>query len=156
MPRPLMILSQSVYLIHVVDINSEIKWQTVQIQISWLLQKPTDLDLHYLQKQGISGLSRTRINFSLSFGNKFFPFRVDPFSKGSQNKFERVTSLESVQISLNQSVHLYRSTDVIPCPFRRYLQSTSDYVNRINIIRAKVNHIVCIYFFCSVFELYEN
>ena len=23
--------------------------QTVQIQISWLLKKPTDLDLHYLQ-----------------------------------------------------------------------------------------------------------
>ena len=36
------------------------KWQTVQIQISWLLQ-PTDLDLHCLQRQGISGLSRTRV-----------------------------------------------------------------------------------------------
>ena len=33
----------------------------MQIQISWLLQKPTDLDLHYFQRQGISGLSRTRI-----------------------------------------------------------------------------------------------
>ena len=32
----------------------------MQIQISWLLQKPTDLDLHCLQKQDISGLSRTR------------------------------------------------------------------------------------------------
>ena len=30
----------------------------MQIQISWLLQKPTDLDLHCLQRQGISGLSR--------------------------------------------------------------------------------------------------
>ena len=28
---------------------------TVQIQISWLLQKPTDLDLHCLQRQDISG-----------------------------------------------------------------------------------------------------
>ena len=27
----------------------------MQIQISWLLQKPTDLDLHCLQKQDISG-----------------------------------------------------------------------------------------------------
>ena len=27
----------------------------MQIQISWLLQKPTDLDLHCLQRQGISG-----------------------------------------------------------------------------------------------------
>ena len=31
----------------------------MQIQISWLLQKPTDLDLHYLQRYGISRFSRT-------------------------------------------------------------------------------------------------
>ena len=36
----------------------------MQIQISWLLQKPTDLDLHCLQRQGISGFSRTRVNTS--------------------------------------------------------------------------------------------
>ena len=34
----------------------------MQIQISWLLKKPTDLDLHCLQRQGISGFSRTRVN----------------------------------------------------------------------------------------------
>ena len=33
----------------------------MQIQISWLLQKPTDLDLHCLQRQGIPGFSRTRV-----------------------------------------------------------------------------------------------
>ena len=33
----------------------------MQIQISWLLQKPTDLDLHCRQRQCISGLSRTRV-----------------------------------------------------------------------------------------------
>ena len=33
----------------------------MQIQISWLLQKPTDLDLHCLKRQGISGFSRTRV-----------------------------------------------------------------------------------------------
>ena len=33
----------------------------MQIEISWLLQKPTDLDLHCLQRQGISGFSRTRV-----------------------------------------------------------------------------------------------
>ena len=43
-----MILNQSDYLIQTVDINSDTKWQTVQIQISWL-QKPTNLDL-VLQK----------------------------------------------------------------------------------------------------------
>ena len=32
----------------------------MQIQIRWL-QKPTDLDLHCLQRQGISGISRTRV-----------------------------------------------------------------------------------------------
>ena len=41
----------------------------MQIQISWLLQKPTDLDLHCLQRQGISGFSRTRVN-------KFFCFQL--------------------------------------------------------------------------------
>ena len=27
-----------------------LKWQAVQIQTSWLFQKPTDLDLHCLQR----------------------------------------------------------------------------------------------------------
>ena len=34
----------------------------MEIQTSWLLQKPTDLDLHCMQKQGLSGFSRTRVN----------------------------------------------------------------------------------------------
>ena len=33
-----------------------------EIQISWLL----DLDLHCLQRQGISGFSRTRVNTTLN------------------------------------------------------------------------------------------
>ena len=37
----------------------------MQIQISWLLQKPTDLDLHCLQRQVISRFSRTRVKFSV-------------------------------------------------------------------------------------------
>ena len=56
-----LIFSQSDYLIQVVVTNSNIEWQTVQIQISWLLQKPTDLDLHCLQRHGIFGFSRTRV-----------------------------------------------------------------------------------------------
>ena len=35
----------------------------MQIQISWLLQKPTDLDLHCLQRQDISGFSRKRLRY---------------------------------------------------------------------------------------------
>ena len=38
MPCPLLIFSQSNCLIQIVTINSNTKWQTVQIQISWLLQ----------------------------------------------------------------------------------------------------------------------
>ena len=59
LPCPFLIVSQSDCLIQVVDANSHTEWQTVQIQISWLLQKSTDLDLCCLQRQGISGTSRT-------------------------------------------------------------------------------------------------
>ena len=62
MPRPFLIFSQSDYLIRIVAIHSDTYWQTVQIQISWLLKKPTDLDLHCLERQGISGFRRTRVN----------------------------------------------------------------------------------------------
>ena len=44
---------QSDYLIQVFDRNSHILWQTMQIQIIWLLQKPTDLDLNCLLRQGM-------------------------------------------------------------------------------------------------------
>ena len=54
-PLPLLIFSQSDNLIQIVDINSNTEWQTVQIQISWLLQKPTDLDLHCLQSRVYPG-----------------------------------------------------------------------------------------------------
>ena len=55
MPCPLLIISQSDYLIQVVNTNSHADWQTVQIHISWLGKKPTDLDLNCLQKQSMSG-----------------------------------------------------------------------------------------------------
>ena len=44
--------------------NSHTIWQTVQILISWLLQKPVDLDLHCLQRQDTSGFSRTRVKMN--------------------------------------------------------------------------------------------
>ena len=63
MLHPLLTASQSDYSIQIVDINSHTERQTVKIQISWLLKKPTDLDLHCLQKKGtgISRFSRTRV-----------------------------------------------------------------------------------------------
>ena len=56
MSHPFLIVNQSGYLIHIVDTNSHTEWQTLQIQISWLLQKPADMDLHCLQKaeQGLT------------------------------------------------------------------------------------------------------
>ena len=62
MPHPLLIVSQSDFLVKVVDTNSHAERQIVQLQISWLLQKPSDLDLHYLQRQDISRTSQTRVN----------------------------------------------------------------------------------------------
>ena len=38
MPHPHLIFSQSDYFIQIVAINSHTEWQTVQIQISWLLR----------------------------------------------------------------------------------------------------------------------
>ena len=58
MPHPLIIFSQSYYLIQIFVINLHIWWQTVQIQISWLHQKPTDLDLHCLLRQSMSCSAR--------------------------------------------------------------------------------------------------
>ena len=37
----------------------------------------------------------------LATASKFFPFKVDPVSKGRQNNYARVVSHESVSISLN-------------------------------------------------------
>ena len=58
MLHPLLTLSQSVSLIQIFDTNSHTDRQTVQIQISWLLKKPTDLDLHCVQRLVVYGFSR--------------------------------------------------------------------------------------------------
>ena len=55
MPRPLLIFSQSDYLIEIFVINLHTWWQTVQIQIrNWSGST-------LFAKQGISGFSRTRV-----------------------------------------------------------------------------------------------
>ena len=65
LPNPLLIFSQSAFLVQDVATKSNTEQQIVQIQISWLLQKPTDLDLHCLQRQGLSGFNRTRVEIVL-------------------------------------------------------------------------------------------
>ena len=80
MPYQLIIVSLLDSLIQIVDINSHTEWQIVQIQISWLLQKPTDLDLHCLQS--ISGFSRTRVKMNGFKGDHFdlkvFAYLLNP------------------------------------------------------------------------------
>ena len=67
MPHPLPILSQSDFLTQVVDTNSNTEWHTVQIQISWLLQKSTDLDLHCLLRQVMPCSAREGLTTFRSF-----------------------------------------------------------------------------------------
>ena len=55
MPRPLLIVSQSDSLIQIVDINS------YSADPDQLASKPTDLELHCLQSQGISRFSRAKV-----------------------------------------------------------------------------------------------
>ena len=72
MPRPLLNVSQTDTLIRIVDINHT----PVYIYITYWMansadpDKPTDLDLHYLRRQGISGFSRTGFKIPLSLQNK--------------------------------------------------------------------------------------
>ena len=63
MPRLLLIFSQSGYLFPTVAINLHTWWQTVQIQIRWLLQKPTDLDLHSLKNRMYPGSAGQGLRF---------------------------------------------------------------------------------------------
>ena len=72
MPRPLLIFSQSDYLIQFFVINLHTWWQTVQIQISWLLQKPTDLDLHCLQNMVYPGSAGQGLTVFVEFQTLFF------------------------------------------------------------------------------------
>ena len=58
MPHPLLNFRLSDYLIQVVYTNSHTLQQTVQIQISWLLKKPTDLDLYCFAKAAGLGLRK--------------------------------------------------------------------------------------------------
>ena len=79
MPCPFLIFSQSDYLIQIVDIyllngkqfrsksvglpsqNKEFTYLLTYLLTSWLLKKPTDLDLHCLQRQDISWFSNKRV-----------------------------------------------------------------------------------------------
>ena len=104
MPCPFLIVSQSDYFIQIVDINSHTEWRTVQIQISWLLQKPTDLDLHCLQRQGVSGFSRTRVKHQLHLSRAMGAVMFMPICKVPSNLSYRLPILSN---------HLCQKTTII-------------------------------------------
>ena len=65
---PTYILSQSDSLIQIVDINSDTKWQTVQIQISW----PTDLIYTvYKCRVYLGSAGQGLTNGNLAFATKY-------------------------------------------------------------------------------------
>ena len=76
----------------------------MQIQISWLLQKPTDLDLHCLQRQGISGFSRTKVKSY--YGRKYWRL----ISQQNMSPLKQVTAQTHTDLSisadlLTQQIH---------------------------------------------------
>ena len=108
MPHSLLIFSQSDYLIQIVDTNSHTECQTVQIQINWLLQKPTDLEIHCFQWQGISGVSRTRVKSIASNkkGDKYFHSCIYIFWRYPSKMLEgHIASGALVHLSVRSSIH---------------------------------------------------
>ena len=73
-PHPLLIVSQSDNLIQVGDTSSNTYQETVPIQISWLLLKPTDLDLHCFQRQGVSRDHQDRFKLSKILFHPFLAY----------------------------------------------------------------------------------
>ena len=84
----------------------------MQIQISWLLKKkPTDLDLHCLQRQDISRFSRTRILWSNIWNfltvtkekeknHEFHPFYTKPQDSGRELWFHVCLSVHHMSVFL--------------------------------------------------------
>ena len=67
----------------------------MQIQISWLLLKPTDLDLHCLERQGVSGFSRTRLRHA-----KIDSFKIQMYGKEKRHHWF-LMNINEMQISKN-------------------------------------------------------
>ena len=85
MPRPLLIFSQSDYLIQVADTNSQTYWQT-------------DLDLQCLQRQGISGISRIRVkdDYGQKVRSHIFSVNVVILDESTSERFYRLIDIWKV------------------------------------------------------------
>ena len=93
----------------------------MQIQISWLLQKPTDLDLYCLQSKGISRLSRTRVK---KLKNKFcrvyssFAYTITIVSKQVSEFTDQRTCKREVFVCKSGTIFLfYFSIKFMYCEF---------------------------------------
>ena len=107
------------------DINSHTEWQTVQIQISWLLMKPTDLDLHCLQKQGISGFSRTRVKYTFKAKAEYVRLSISVF-RYYYNIFQLFLQQRKLELSVASSTS--------PCPHCQFLMSPTSLLTVIEVI----------------------
>ena len=98
----------------------------MQIQICWLLQKPTDLDLHCLQRQGISRFSRTRVNtLWTNPGDDFlFDLGLTSLSTTFQSYRNGVWMWQGAQCSLLEccltEISHPRHIDMVFCPVTLY------------------------------------
>ena len=73
----------------------------MQIQISWLLQKPTDLDLHCLLKQVMSCSAREGLEISYKDSSN----NPDDYNKVSQYIFSR-TNKETIHLVISFYISL--------------------------------------------------
>ena len=76
MQCPLLIVSQSFCFIKAFDTNSRVKWETVQIQINWLLPEANWSGSTLFAKAGIPRFSRTRVNTYHTLG-QFSKWYID-------------------------------------------------------------------------------
>ena len=108
-------VSQSDYFIQIVDINSHTEWQTVQIQISWLLQKPADLDLQWLQRQGILELSRTSVNIFVMIytASRLFDDVLNSFDVSVLNYDKKVNKFHAFQRTCKGGV--FSNSSAVDC-----------------------------------------
>ena len=125
MPRPLLIFSQSGYLIQIVVINLHTWWQTVQIQISWLLQKPTDLDLHCLQNRIYPGSAGQGLIGLIALNS--FSFRICNIFTTADVSSVRNTSRPYIFLVIcDHCVHSGILTHICPRPIKGTLANTVD------------------------------
>ena len=93
--------------------NSHVMWKTVWILISWLLQKPADLDVHYFNSLGMVSYSFKGVYMhSDGFTQVFVQYLF--FNMGqvklSMNKYLMAINLSQGKYKLLPFSHLCMST----------------------------------------------